>query len=119
MPLFALAAIPVVGLIGASVDYSRAAAMQTTLQAATDSTSLAMARTAASLTADQLPAQGQVYFNALFVNTSAAAPTVSVTYTTTGGSQVVVTANSSVSSVFMGVMGFTQLPIAASSTASS
>ena len=44
MPLLALAAIPIVGLIGASVDYSRAAAIQSTLQASADSTSLAMAQ---------------------------------------------------------------------------
>jgi Flp pilus assembly protein TadG len=117
MPLLALAAVPVVGLIGASVDYSRAAAVQATLQAAADSTSLALYKTAPTLTAAQLQAQGQAYFNALFVNTGAAPPTVSVTYTNTAGSQVVVTANSSVNTLFMGIMGFTQLPISASSTA--
>jgi Flp pilus assembly protein TadG len=117
MPLLALAAIPIVGLIGASVDYSRAAAIQSTLQAAADSTSLAMAKTAASLTADQLQSQAQAYFNALFVNTGATAPTIHATYTTTGGSQVAITANSSVNTVFMGIMGFSQLPIYAASTA--
>jgi Flp pilus assembly protein TadG len=117
MPLLALAAIPVVGLIGASVDYSRAAAIQATLQAAADSTSLAMYRNASTLPATQLQAQGQAYFNALFVNTGAAPPTINVTYTNNSGSQVVVTASSSVSTVFMGIMGFSRLPIAATSTA--
>jgi Flp pilus assembly protein TadG len=120
MPLLALAAIPVVGLIGASVDYSRAAAVQATLQAAADSTSLAMYRNASTLSAAQLQTQGQTYFSALFTNNSAAAPTVNVTYANNGGaagSQVVVTANSSVNTVFMGIMGFSRLPIAASSTA--
>jgi len=42
MPLPALAAIPVVVLIGASVDYSRRAAVQATLQTAAESTALAM-----------------------------------------------------------------------------
>jgi Flp pilus assembly protein TadG len=117
MPLLALAAIPLVGLIGASVDYSRAAAIQTTLQAAADSTSLAMAQNASSLTAAQLQTQGQAYFNALFANTGAAAPTVTVSYSNTGNSQVVVGATSSVNTMFMGVMGFSHLPISASSTA--
>jgi Flp pilus assembly protein TadG len=117
MPLLALAAVPLVGLIGASVDYSRAAAIQATLQAAADSTSLAMAKTAPGLSADQLQVKAQAYFNALFVNTGAAAPVVNVTYTNNSGSQVVVSANSSVGTVFMGIMGFSQLPIAASSTA--
>jgi Flp pilus assembly protein TadG len=117
MPLLALSAIPVVGLIGASVDYSRAAAIQATLQAAADSTSLALAKTASTLTAQQLQTQGSNYFDALFVNTGAASPTVNVTYTANGSSQVVVTASSSVSTMFMGIMGFNQLPISASSTA--
>jgi Flp pilus assembly protein TadG len=117
MPLLALAAIPLVGLIGASVDYSRAAAIQATLQAAADSTSLAMAQNASSLTAEQLQTQGQAYFNALFVNTSAAAPTVTVTYSNSGGAQVVVSATSSVNTMFMGIMGFSALPISSSSTA--
>ncbi len=76
-----------------------------------------MAKTAPGLSADQLQVQAQAYFNALFVNTGAAAPVVNVTYTNNSGSQVVVSANSTVSTVFMGIMGFSQLPIAASSTA--
>jgi Flp pilus assembly protein TadG len=117
MPLLAVAAIPMVGLIGASVDYSRAAALQATLQAAADSTSLAMAKTASTLGPDQIQAQGQSYFNALFASPAAATPTVSVTYSNTSGSQVVVTANSTVKTAFMSVMGFSQLPISATSTA--
>ena len=116
VPLLALAAIPVTGLIGASVDYSRAAAIQASLQAAADSTSLAMAKSAASLNAQQLQTNGQAYFNALFTRADAATPTISINYSTNGGSQVVVSATSSVNTMFMGVMGFRQLPIAASST---
>ena len=116
VPLLALAAIPVTGLIGASVDYSRAAAIQASLQAAADSTSLAMAKSAASLNGQQLTTNGQAYFNALFTRTDAASPTISISYSTNGGSQVVVSATSSVNTMFMGVMGFRQLPIAASST---
>jgi uncharacterized protein YegL len=116
VPLLALAAIPVTGLIGASVDYSRAAAIQTSLQAAADSTSLAMAKSASSLSAQQLQTNGTAYFRALFTRTDAATPTLSISYSTTGGSQVVVSATSSVNTMFMGIMGFRQLPIFASST---
>jgi Flp pilus assembly protein TadG len=116
LPLLGLAAIPVVGLIGASVDYSRAAAVQTAMQAAVDSTSLALAKGAASSSADQLQTNAQAYFNALFTRTDAATPTVSVSYSTSGGSQVVVTATSSVKTMFMGIMGFNQLPVVATST---
>jgi Flp pilus assembly protein TadG len=121
LPLLALAAIPVTGLIGASVDYSRAAAVQTSLQAAVDSTALAMAKDAASLSAQQLQTNATAYFNALFTRTDAAPPTVSVSYSTATsggqpGSQVVISATSSVNTLFMGVMGFRQLPVAATST---
>ena len=116
VPLLALVAVPVTGLIGASVDYSRAAAVQTAMQAAVDSTSLAMAKSAASLTAAQLQVNAQAYFSAVFTRTDAATPTVSVNYTANGGSQVVVTASSSVNTMFMGVVGFRQLPVVASST---
>ena len=121
LPLLALAAIPLTGLIGASVDYSRAAAVQTSLQAAVDSTALAMAKSAASLSPQQLQTNATAYFNALFTRTDAAAPTVSVSYSTATsggqpGSQVVISATSSVNTLFMGVMGFRQLPVYASST---
>src|SRR5215813_1600477 len=91
MPLLALAAIPIVGLIGASVDYSRAAAVQSAMQAAADSTSLAMAKGAASLNANQLQTNAEAYFNALFTRTDAATPSLSVSYSTNGGSRVLVT----------------------------
>jgi hypothetical protein len=86
------------------------------MQAAVDSTSLAMAKSASSLSAAQLTTNAQAYFSAVFTRTDAATPTVAVNYTTTGGSQVVVTASSSVNTMFMGIMGFSQLPVFASST---
>ena len=71
---------------------------------------------AASASAAQLQTNAQTYFNAVFTRTDAAAPTVSVNYSTNGSSQVVVTASSSVNTMFMGIMGFRQLPVFATST---
>jgi Flp pilus assembly protein TadG len=123
VPLLALAAIPITGLIGASVDYSRAAAVQTSLQAAVDSTALAMAKSASTLSQQQLQTNATSYFSAVFTRTDAATPNLSVTYSANapgtggqGGSQVLVSATSSVSTLFMGIMGFHQLPIYATST---
>jgi len=116
LPLLGLAAIPVVGLIGAAIDYSRAAAVQTAMQAGVDSTALYMASGAASLSPAQLLTNAQTYFNATYTRTDSAVPTVSINYTTTGASQVVVTATSSVKTVIMGVMGITQIPVVATST---
>src|SRR5262249_21255060 len=94
----------------------RGAAVQGGMEAAVDSTSLALAKNAASQTADQLTTAAQAYFNAVFTRTDAAAANVSVSYSTNGGSQVVVNAASSVSTMFMGIMGFSTLPVFATST---
>src|SRR5437667_10715528 len=48
-PIFAISIIPLVGLTGMAVDYSRANALRTSVQAALHATALAMAKSAASL----------------------------------------------------------------------
>jgi hypothetical protein len=55
-PIFALAIIPVLGLAGAAVDYSRANSIKVGLQAAIDATALAMAKTAPGLAQGAKPA---------------------------------------------------------------
>ena len=64
--LFALLTLPVFAIIGAAVDYSRASAMRAAMQAAVDTTALAVAANAASDTDDQLNSSASTYFNALF-----------------------------------------------------
>ena len=51
---FALATLPVIGTIGAAVDYSHANAVKADRQAALDSTTLMLSKNAASLTDSQL-----------------------------------------------------------------
>ena len=41
-PIFALAIIPILGLVGSAVDYSRANAARTAMQAALDTTALTL-----------------------------------------------------------------------------
>jgi len=65
----------------ASVDCRRAAAVQTAMQAAVDSTSLAMAKSAASLTAAQLQTNAQDLFQS---GPMPPPPMVSVNYSTHG-----------------------------------
>lgn len=153
VPMFGILAIPAVGLIGASIDYSRASAARTVLQAAVDSTALAMAQGAASLSAADLSSQacnhlmGEIKASHYFVSPPAAAcpagsgqasggtqgsgasqtttgslagvPTVNVSYSTTGGSQVVVTASSSMPTLFLRIpgIGIQSIPFSTSSTA--
>lgn len=119
LPMFGLAFIPVVGLIGAAVDYSRANAVKTKLQAALDSTALAMSAKAASQSAGELQASALSYFNALFQSTDAGAVTFSATYAMTdAGPQVTVNGATTVPTKFMNIPGFgiANIPVNGSST---
>jgi Flp pilus assembly protein TadG len=115
-PIFALAIIPVIGLVGASVDYSRANSTRTSMQGALDATSLAMAKVAPTLTQTQLVTQTKAHFEALFIRPDAKNVVITPTYTTSGGSQLVIAASASVDTAFMRVMGYASLNIGSSST---
>jgi len=115
--VFGLSMIPIVGLVGAAVDYSRASNIRTAMQAAADSTALAMATSASGQTADQLSAAASSFFKSIFTRPDADNVTVTTTYTTTSGTQLVLNATATMKSDIMGVMGFKNIPIAVSSTA--
>ena len=115
---FALAFIPLVGLTGAAVDYSRANQLQTSMQAAADTTALMVAQSAAAQTASAVQSSTNSFYKALFTNPAAANLQVTGTYSNTNGSTVVVNATATYKTSFMGVVGFSSLPLAAASTAS-
>ena len=68
-PIFALAIVPIVGLAGAAVDYSRAASARTAMYAALDAPGLMLSRDAATLTQEQINAKATQIFNAEFNRT--------------------------------------------------
>ena len=68
--MFGLAVIPLVGLVGAAIDYSRASIEKTRMQKAVDGTALTLSTRAAGLSDRQLTAEGQRIFRTMF----AAAP---------------------------------------------
>jgi Flp pilus assembly protein TadG len=57
MITFALATVPVIGFVGAAVDYSRANSDKTAMQAAIDATALMLSKTASKLTEDEIKAK--------------------------------------------------------------
>jgi Flp pilus assembly protein TadG len=65
-PLLGLCIIPLVGAVGAAVDYSRAASVRTSMQMALDSTALMLSKEAQGLNTAQLGSKATAYFNALF-----------------------------------------------------
>jgi Flp pilus assembly protein TadG len=115
-PMFALAIVPVVGFVGASIDYSRANSIKAGMQSALDATSLAMAKLAPTLTPAELQTKTTAYFNAMFSHADAKNMTVTPTYTTAGGSQLTISAAASMDTAFMKLMGYSNLDIKSSST---
>src|SRR4051812_41074009 len=65
-PIFALAVIPVLGLVGASIDFSRAGAARTEMQGALDATALMLSKEPSGQTDTQLSAKADGYFKAIF-----------------------------------------------------
>jgi Flp pilus assembly protein TadG len=113
---FALATIPMIGFVGAAVDYSRANSAKAAMQAAVDSTALMLSRDVSTLSASDLNQKSGAYFNAQFHHTDVSNLVVTPTYTTSGGAQLVLTATGSVNTSFMRVLGQNNLNISVSST---
>ena len=115
---FALAFIPIIGLVGAAIDYSRANSMRTQMQAAADTTALAISNNAPNQTAADLNTSANSYFKALFTRKDATNVQVNATYSSTNGSTVVVTATASMKTNIMGLLGFPTIPLSTSATTS-
>ncbi len=92
-PMFALMIIPLVGFVGAAVDYSHANSLKAKLQAALDATALAMAKLAPTLTPSELQTRATSHFQAMFNHPDAKNLAVTPTYTSSGGSQLFIRAN--------------------------
>src|SRR5664280_158857 len=113
---FALAAIPMIGFVGAAIDYGQANSVKTDLQAALDSTALMLAKKAATTTAGQLQTDASNYFNALFNRPEANNIQITATYTANGGSSISVNGSASVATNFVRLIGYNNLTVSSSST---
>jgi Flp pilus assembly protein TadG len=113
---FVFATLPIIAGIGAAIDYGRANTVKTGMQAALDSTALMLAKEAPTATAGQLQTDAQKYFNALFTWPDTQNVTITASYTTTGGSAIVVNGSASVPTTFMGIFGYNAIPVGGSST---
>ena len=113
---FALATLPILGFVGAAVDYSRANSVKAAMQTALDSTALMLSKEASTDTEDQLKANALKYFTALFNRPEAKNIAISVAYGTTGGSNVVINATAQLPADFTKILGFDMFNVNASST---
>jgi Flp pilus assembly protein TadG len=116
VPLVALAALPLMTGVGMAVDYTRASAAKTALQSATDSAALLLYKKAALQNANNLQATATAYVTSILNHPGIENLNISATYTSSGGSKVVVNATADVPTQFMGLVGFTKIAIASSST---
>jgi Flp pilus assembly protein TadG len=114
---FALATLPIIGSVGFAVDYSSANSAKADMQAALDSTALMLAKEAATDTTSQLQTDASKFFAAMFNRPQATNITISATYTSSGGSQVLVNGTASIPTHFLGIIGYNSLTINGSSTA--
>jgi Flp pilus assembly protein TadG len=113
---FSLTLLPIMGFVGAAVDYSRADSDKTAMQAAVDATALWLSKNAATMTIAQLNQNATNHFNAVFTRTDVTNIVITPTYTTSQGTQLVVTGAGSVATKFLGLMGFSSLGINVTST---
>jgi Flp pilus assembly protein TadG len=114
---FAFATLPVIALIGAAIDYSHANAVKADMQGALDSTALAMSKSAASMTNDELQVAALKYFTAVFSRPDATNIGLTATFTSTGGSTLAMTATASVPTDIMTIFGNNYITLSAQTTA--
>ena len=116
LPFFALTIIPVIGFIGAAVDYSRANSVKAAMQSALDSTGLMLSKEAGNLTASQITQKANDYFKALFNRPEAnnILLTPKLKALANGGYQLDVAGQGYVDTTFARVIGQTTMKVTAS-----
>jgi Flp pilus assembly protein TadG len=116
VPLLAIALVPLIGAVGAAVDYSRAANVRAGLQAALDSTALMLSRDAQSLSGTEVNQKATDYFKALFAQPQAFNVQLTSTYSepAVGSHAVKVNGSASLNTTFIRIYGQTQMDVAAS-----
>jgi Flp pilus assembly protein TadG len=116
-PMFAIVIVPLIGVAGAAVDYTRASAAHTAMQASLDSTALMLSKTAATQSSVELQAMATSTFNALFTAQTVQNVAVTTAYSSTGGSTVTLTASGTVPVDFLNIIGLNAINITATTKA--
>lgn len=114
---FALALVPIMAVVGAAVDYSRASAARTAMQSALDSVALNLSKEAANLSSAQLSQKAEAYFLANFSRSDVR--NIKITATVQAGDQpsLTVSGTGTVDNAIMGILGSLMTDIGGSSTA--
>lgn len=119
--IFALSAVPIISFVGAAIDYTRANAARSSMQAALDSTALMLSKDLSSGTikTSEIDAKATDYFNALYHNKDAQGVSVTAKYTAASGSApatIKLDGSGSIQTDFMRVAGFPNMNFGSSTT---
>ena len=113
---FAIAAIPILGAVGAAVDYSRANDVKAKLQAAIDATALMISKEAATDTSTELQTNASNYFFAMFKPPGVEDVTINAVYTGNGATSLIINATASVPTTIAQIFGIDKINLTASTT---
>lgn len=114
--IFALALVPVVGAVGAAVDYSNVNAARTAMQSAVDATALMLSKEAANLSSSQLEQKANSIFLSVYSRPDVSNIKVTPTYSSSEGTQILIKASGRVKASFVSLIGINYVDIGASST---
>lgn len=114
---FVMLTVPLIGGVGAAVDYSRANSVKAAMQSAADATALMLAKEIGSTAADnaQINQKAYNYFIANLTNTNVNGVSVDANYASQNGSQITVAASGTVKSDFMSLLGISNMKVGVSS----
>jgi Flp pilus assembly protein TadG len=114
-PILALGIVPLIGAVGAAVDYSRASAVRTSMQAALDSTALMLSKDAKNLSIEQRNTKATAYFTALFNRPEATDVSITEQMATldAGSFSLSITGAAKMNTMFWRLMGQQQFNITA------
>jgi len=115
-PMLGIALLPLLGAVGAAIDYTQANATRTAFQSALDATALMLSKTAAMQSNADLQATAINDFNAMFTATNAKNVVITANYSTTDGSKVVLSGSAYVNTNFLGVLGIDKININATTS---
>jgi len=119
-PLLALAAIPIMGAVGAAVDYSRANSARSAMQAAVDATALMMARAMTDSVGGDPSELARSQFSANFSRPDVQIGQVTATAASAAGKNTLaVTAAGSINTIVLRALGIATINLNVASAAAS
>jgi Flp pilus assembly protein TadG len=118
VPIFAVTLLVLIAMIGMGIDYTRASFANAKMQAALDATALAISQNAATVTSSALTSEATTLFSSIYTGSRLTSPTITATYSNTGGPQVVMTATASMPTTFLNLppVKISSINLSASST---